>query len=159
MIIKSDIIAKSIIHVIMKNHLHHFYLNTKNRKFTLMLLIKKLLFMLNDIKTYKSYDNINNDIDKNTLGMKKVILKKSLSSSLMELEKVLLALSLTPLYNLPTGATIYKFYKKLVRLDIIKESYDYCIKKYLKIHKPKIFITDTTLIPNKNGTSDIGYVR
>jgi len=86
-----------------------------------------MLFMLNDIKTYKSYDNINNDIDKNKL------------------------------YNLPTGATIYKFYRKLVRLNIIKESYDYCIKKYLKINKPKIFITDTTLIPNKNGISDIGY--
>ena len=122
-----------------------------------MMLTKKMLFMLNDIKTYKSYDNINNDIDKNTLGMKKVIFFKSLSSSLMELEKVLKALSPTPLYNLPTGATIYKFYRKLVRLNIIKESYDYCIKKYLKIHKPKIFITDTTLIPNKNGISDIGY--
>ena len=49
--------------------------------------------------------------------------------------------------------TIYKFYCKLIRYNIIKIIFDYKNKNT----NNNIYITDTTLIQNKLGINDIGY--
>jgi len=53
--------------------------------------------------------------------------------------------------------TVYKFYVKLVHHNIIKNTFQDTIKKYLCRSKNKIFLTDTTLIPNKMGIDKIGF--
>ena len=54
--------------------------------------------------------------------------------------------------------TIYKFYCKLIRHNIIKIIFDNIINDYKnKNTNNNIYITDTTLIPNKLGINDIGY--
>ena len=54
-------------------------------------------------------------------------------------------------------ATIYKFYIKLVKYNIIQNTYNKTIKSYLKNSKNKIYLTDTTLILNKMGCDKIGF--
>jgi len=54
--------------------------------------------------------------------------------------------------------TIYKFYYKLIQNNVIKIIFDNIVDNYKKkILKNNIFITDTTLIPNKLGINHIGY--
>jgi hypothetical protein len=56
--------------------------------------------------------------------------------------------------------TIYKFFIKLQKTDIISLTYHDTVKKYTKKYLNKssnIFITDTTLIINKLGIDNIGY--
>jgi hypothetical protein len=57
--------------------------------------------------------------------------------------------------------TIYKFYRKLIQHNAIKIIFDKLIvvhkNKNIKNNNQNIFITDTTLIPNKLGINDIGY--
>ena len=57
--------------------------------------------------------------------------------------------------------TIYKFFIKLQKYDIIKLNYYNIVNKYSKkfINKTKtnILLTDTTLILNKPGIDKIGY--
>jgi len=54
--------------------------------------------------------------------------------------------------------TIYKFYCKLIQHNTIKIIFDNIVNDYKnKYIKNNIFITDTTLIPNKLGINDIGY--
>ncbi len=54
--------------------------------------------------------------------------------------------------------TIYKFYCKLIQNNAIKIIFDNIINDYNKKNiNNNIFITDTTLIPNKLGINDIGY--
>ena len=54
--------------------------------------------------------------------------------------------------------TIYKFYCKLIQNNAIKIIFDNIVNDYNKKNiNNNIFITDTTLIPNKLGINDIGY--
>jgi transposase len=54
--------------------------------------------------------------------------------------------------------TIYKFYCKLIQNNVIKIIFDNIVNDYNKKYiNNNIFITDTTLIPNKLGINDIGY--
>jgi len=59
--------------------------------------------------------------------------------------------------------TIYKFYKKLIRYNIICDIYDDIVSKYMEKNNNKIkkhlqiFLSDTTLIQNKMGSEKVGY--
>lgn len=62
--------------------------------------------------------------------------------------------------NIPNWNTIYKFYNKLIKYQIIETTYKITVNKYLnktKNEKNKIFITDTTFILNKYGIDKVGY--
>jgi hypothetical protein len=50
--------------------------------------------------------------------------------------------------------TIYKFYIKLIKYDIICKTF---IETTKKIKKSKYYIVDTTLICNKGGIDNVGY--
>lgn len=54
-------------------------------------------------------------------------------------------------------STIYKFFKKLVRHNVIHNTYNKTVKHYLSESNNKTFLTDTTLIPNKMGIDKIGF--
>ena len=54
-------------------------------------------------------------------------------------------------------STIYKFYRKLIKYNIIESVYKKTVNKYLSTSKNKIYLTDTTLIPNKMGIDKIGF--
>ena len=60
-------------------------------------------------------------------------------------------------YNDISWTTIYKFYRKLVRYNVIQDTYNKIIKTYLSKSKNKTFLTDTTLIVNKMGRDYTGY--
>jgi hypothetical protein len=61
-------------------------------------------------------------------------------------------------YKKNNWQTIYKFYCKLIQHNTIKIIFDNIVNDYKnKYIKNNIFITDTTLIPNKLGINDIGY--
>ena len=65
--------------------------------------------------------------------------------------------------NIPHWGTLYKFYMKLIKYNVIQESFDETVKKYMEKSNNNIFIvpfgnvyarramTDTTLIANKGG--------
>jgi hypothetical protein len=56
-------------------------------------------------------------------------------------------------YNLPNWNTIYKFYIKLIKYDIICKTF---IETTKKIKKSKYYVVDTTLISNKGDIDNIG---
>jgi hypothetical protein len=57
--------------------------------------------------------------------------------------------------------TVYKFFVKLQKYNIIELSYYDTVKKYnkkfLSKSKTNILITDTTIVPNKLGIDKVGY--
>jgi len=53
--------------------------------------------------------------------------------------------------NIPHWGTLYKFYIKLVKYNVIQKSFDETVKKYMEKSNNNIFMTDTTLIANKGG--------
>jgi hypothetical protein len=53
----------------------------------------------------------------------------------------------------PHHTTIYKFYKKLAKYNIISITYDNLVNKYINKHKCNKFIIDSTFINNKQGTT------
>lgn len=53
--------------------------------------------------------------------------------------------------NIPHWGTLYKFYMKLIKYNVIQESFDETVKKYMEKSNNNIFMTDTTLIANKGG--------
>ena len=57
----------------------------------------------------------------------------------------------------PHWATVYKFFKKLVKYDIIHETFKQTVKKYLLKSNNNIFLTDTSLIANKGGCDKKNY--
>ena len=71
--------------------------------------------------------------------------------------------------TIPHWATIYKFFKKLIKYDIIENTFKQTVKKYLLKSNNNIFlvpfgnvyaqraITDTTLIANKGGIDKKSY--
>ena len=55
--------------------------------------------------------------------------------------------------------TIYKFYIKLIKYQIIENTFKLCVNRYLtEIEKPsKVLFTDSSLVINKLGIDQIGY--
>jgi len=62
-------------------------------------------------------------------------------------------------YNdkMPHWNTIYKFLNKLIKYNVIKNTFKDTVKHYMNNSKNNIFITDTTLIANKCGIDCINY--
>ena len=61
--------------------------------------------------------------------------------------------------NIPNYTTIYKFFNKLIKYDIIKITLNRLVNKYIKKNKCNKFIMDTTIINNKLGIDNIGFNR
>ena len=62
--------------------------------------------------------------------------------------------------NIPHWSTIYKFFNKLIKYDVIKSTYTATINHYRNKKancNNNIYITDTTLIANKYGIDYISY--
>ena len=59
--------------------------------------------------------------------------------------------------NAPHWATVYKFFKKLVKYNIIHTTFKQTVDKYLLRSNNKVFITDTSLIANKGGCDKKTY--
>ena len=59
--------------------------------------------------------------------------------------------------TIPHWATIYKFFKKLIKYDIIENTFKQTVIKYLLKSNNNIFLTDTTLIANKGGIDKKSY--
>ena len=59
--------------------------------------------------------------------------------------------------NAPHWTTVYKFFKKLVKYNIIHTTFKQTVNKYLLKSNNKIFITDTSLIANKGGCDKKTY--
>ena len=57
----------------------------------------------------------------------------------------------------PYYTTIYKFYMKLIKYDIIKSTYINLLKLYTTKNNNNKYYIDTTLIVNKLGIDNIGY--
>jgi hypothetical protein len=53
--------------------------------------------------------------------------------------------------NIPNYTTIYKFFNKLIKYNIIKITLNRLVNKYIKKNKCNKFIMDTTIINNKLG--------
>jgi hypothetical protein len=51
--------------------------------------------------------------------------------------------------NIPHWGTLYKFYIKLIKYNVIQNTFNDTVKKYMKKCNNNIFTTDTTLIANK----------
>jgi hypothetical protein len=59
--------------------------------------------------------------------------------------------------NAPHWSTVYKFFKKLVKYNIIHDTFKQTVNKYLLKSNNNIFITDTSLVANKCGIDKITY--
>ena len=122
-------ITKFIINEINKDNLirEKFYKKTKNRKYTCKQLCYSLFYLFKSGSSFRKFDD-------NTQYIK--IFNKNLK------------------YKLPNWNTIYKFYIKLIKYDIICKTF---IETTKKIKKSKYYIVDTTLICNKGGIDNVGY--
>ena len=59
--------------------------------------------------------------------------------------------------NAPHWATVYKFFKKLVKYNIIHNTFKQTVNKYLLKSNNNVFLTDTSLIANKGGCDKKTY--
>jgi hypothetical protein len=59
--------------------------------------------------------------------------------------------------NAPHWGTDYKFFKKLVKYNIIHTTFKQTVDKYLLKSNNKNFLTDTSLIANKGGCDKKTY--
>ena len=57
----------------------------------------------------------------------------------------------------PYYTTIYKFYNKLIKYNIINITYTKLVNKYINKNKCNKFIMDSTFITNKLGIDYIGF--
>jgi hypothetical protein len=58
--------------------------------------------------------------------------------------------------NIPHHSTIYKFFIKLIKYNVIQDTFK-AIARYMVKHKVTTFITDTSLVANKNGSDKVSY--
>ena len=59
--------------------------------------------------------------------------------------------------NIPHHATIYKFFMKLIKYNVIQDTFKATVAQYMVKHKVTTFITDTSLVANKNGSDNVSY--
>ena len=107
-----------------------FYFKTKNRKYTVKQLLKAVLLILKSGVSYRLYGEISTSHYD----------KKYIDS-----------------VNKPHWNTIYKFFGKLIKYNIILDTFKDTISKYMLNRKNNIYITDTSLIANKGGIDNIAY--
>jgi transposase len=107
---------------------HIFYNNTANRKYNIKLLVDSIVFILKFGVSYRSFIEL-------------------LEYANMENNN----------NKLPSTTTIYNFYNKLKKYNIIHTTYNNLVNKYINKHKTNKFITDTTFINNKMGIDYINY--
>jgi len=117
-----------------KQYTNIFNNQTKNRKYPITLLLESILFILATGISCKNKNFI-------------FIFARAFIN----------CISLFSSTNIPSYTTIYKFYNKLIKYDIINYTFNNLVKKYLNKHKPNKFIIDTTFISNKLGIDFIGY--
>jgi hypothetical protein len=121
--------TKFIINEINKDNFirEKFYKKTKNRKYTCKQLCYSLFYLFKSGSSFRKFNDHSQYIN---------IFNKNLK------------------YKLPNWNTIYKFYIKLIKYDIICKTF---IETTKKIKKSKYYIVDTTLICNKGGIDNVGY--
>ena len=121
--------TKFIINEINKDNLirEKFYKKTKNRKYNCKQLCYILFYLFKSGSSFRQFNDHSQYIN---------IFNKNLK------------------YKLPNWNTIYKFYIKLIKYDIICKTF---IETTKKIKKSKYYIVDTTLICNKGGIDNVGY--
>ena len=121
--------TKFIINEITKDNFikEKFYKKTKNRKYTCKQLCSSLFYLFKSGSSFRQFNDHSQYIK---------IFNKNLK------------------YNLPNWNTIYKFYIKLIKYDIICKTF---IETTKKIKKSKYYTVDTTLISNKGGIDNVGY--
>jgi hypothetical protein len=59
--------------------------------------------------------------------------------------------------NIPHHSTIYKFFIKFIKYNVIQDTFKPTIAQYMVKHKVTTFITDTSLVANKNGSDKVSY--
>jgi hypothetical protein len=59
--------------------------------------------------------------------------------------------------NIPHHATIYKFFMKLIKYNVIQDTFKATVAQYMVKHKVTTFITDTSLVANMNGSDKVSY--
>ena len=59
--------------------------------------------------------------------------------------------------NIPSYSTIYKFFNKLIKYNIINITFYKLVNRYINKKKCNKFIIDSTFILNKYGVDNIGY--
>ena len=59
--------------------------------------------------------------------------------------------------NIPHHSTIYKFFIKLIKYNVIQDTFKPTVAQYMVKHKVTTFITDTSLVTNKNGSDKVSY--
>jgi len=109
-----------------------FYNKTSNRKYNINTLIDSIIYILKHGLSYRAFMQmlsiINNSNNNNNNNI------------------------IFPYYT-----TIYKFYNKLIKYNIIKITYTKLVNKYINKHKCNKFLIDSTFITNKLGVDYIGY--
>jgi len=108
-----------------------FYNKTANRKYNVELLINSIIFILRNGLSYREFIN----------------LLKNFNTHFLKSDN----------NNIPHYSTIFKFYAKLIKYNIIYISYLKEVNKYINKNKSNKFIVDTTFINNKLGIDFIGY--
>ena len=56
--------------------------------------------------------------------------------------------------NTPHHSTIYKFFITLIKYNVIQDTFKATLAQYMVKHKVTTFITDTSLVVNKNGSDN-----
>lgn len=59
--------------------------------------------------------------------------------------------------NIPHYSTIYNFFNKLIKYNIINITFNNLVNKYINKNKSNKFIIDSTIISNKLGMDNIGF--
>ena len=59
--------------------------------------------------------------------------------------------------NTPHHSTIYKFFITLIKYNVIQDTFKATLAQYMVKHKVTTFITDTSLVANKNGSDKVSY--
>jgi len=111
-----------------KQYKNIFYNKTSNRKYDIDLLLDSIIYILKNGISYRAFINMISIINNTNNDIK-----------------------------FPYYTTIYKFYNKLIKYNIINITYTKLVNKYINKNKCNKFIMDSTFITNKLGIDYIGY--
>lgn len=107
-----------------------FYNKTSNRKYHINILLDSIIYILKHGLSYRAF-----------IQMISIINNSNNSNNI----------------KFPYYTTIFKFYNKLIKYNIIKITYTKLVKKYINKHKCNKFLIDSTFITNKLGIDYTGY--
>ena len=111
-----------------KQYKNIFYNKTSNRKYDIDLLLDSIIYILKNGISYRAFINMISIINNTNNDIK-----------------------------FPYYTTIYKFYNKLIKYNIINITYTKLVNKYINKNKCNKFIMDSTFITNKLGIDYIGF--